>query len=69
MEDLPDIIRTIMDNSTNYKFDGRKIELSDEADAYLKQQSWTRNLEQLVQKVTSAVTSTEDRIISPDLLR
>lgn len=68
-DDLPDIIRTIMDNSSNFKFDGRKIELSDEAFHYLKEQPWSRNLEQLVQKVTNAVTNTEDRIITPDQLR
>ncbi|MCZ6673867.1 MAG: response regulator [Verrucomicrobia bacterium] len=67
-DDLEDIVRTIMDNSSNFKFDSRKIELSEEATSYLKEQSWGKNLEQLVQKVTNAVTNTEDRIITPELL-
>jgi DNA-binding NtrC family response regulator len=67
-EDLSDIVRTIMDNSSNFKFDSRKIELSDEAMSYLSDQPWSENLEQLVQKVTNAVSNTEDRIITPEVL-
>jgi len=67
-DDLGDIVRTIMDNSSNFKFDSRKIELSDEAMSYLNDQAWSKNLEQLVQKVTNAVTNTEDRIITPEVL-
>ncbi len=66
--DLADIIRTIMDNSSNFKFDSRKIELSDEAFTYLSEQSWSKNLEQLVQRISNAVANTEDRVITPDVL-
>lgn len=66
--DLADIIRTIMDNSSNFKFDSRKIELSDEAFSYLSEQSWSKNLEQLVQRISNAVANTEDRVITPDVL-
>jgi DNA-binding NtrC family response regulator len=68
-EDLEDIVRTIMDNSSNFKFDSRKIELSDEANSFLADQSWSFNLEQLVQKVTNAVSNTEDRVITPEVLQ
>jgi DNA-binding NtrC family response regulator len=69
MDDLEDIVRTIMDNSSNFKFDSRKIELSDESFNYLAEQNWSRNLEQLVQKITNAVANTEDRIITPEVLQ
>jgi DNA-binding NtrC family response regulator len=68
-DDLEDIVRTIMDNSSNFKFDSRKIELSDEANNFLVDQSWSFNLEQLVQKVTNAVSNTEDRVITPEVLQ
>lgn len=67
-QDLEDIVRTIMDNSSNFKFDSRKIELSDETFAYLSEQNWSNNLEQLVQKISNAVANTEDRIITPEVL-
>lgn len=67
-QDLEDIVRTIMDNSSNFKFDSRKIELSDETFAYLAEQNWSNNLEQLVQKISNAVANTEDRIITPEVL-
>jgi DNA-binding NtrC family response regulator len=38
IDDLEDIVRTIMDNSSNFKFDSRKIELSDEASSFLLEQ-------------------------------
>ena len=66
--DLADIIRTIMYNSSNFKFDSREIELSDEAFSYLSEQSWSKNLEQLVQRISNAVANTEDRVITPDVL-
>jgi DNA-binding NtrC family response regulator len=69
MDDLEDIVRTIMDNSSNFKFDSRKIELSDEAFSFLRDQTWSKNLEQLVQKITNAVANTEDRIITPEVLQ
>lgn len=69
LDDLEDIVRTIMDNSSNFKFESRKIELSDEALEYLRKQNWSRNLEQLVQRVTNAVANTEGRVITPDLLQ
>jgi DNA-binding NtrC family response regulator len=65
--DLEDIIRSIMDNSSNFKFDSRKIELSEEAADYLVGQTWSKNLDHLVQKVTNAVTNTEDRVITVEL--
>ena len=68
-DDLEDIIRTIMDNSSNFKFDSRKIELSDDATSFLSEQVWSQNLEQLVQKITNAVSNTEDRLITPELLQ
>ena len=66
--DMEDLIRSIMDNSSNFKFDSRKIELSEEALNYLVEQKWSKNLDHLVQKVTNAVTNTEDRVITPELL-
>ena len=69
IEDLEDIGRTIMDNSSNFKFDSRKIELSDEASSFLQAQNWSQNPEHLVQKITNAVSSTEDRIINPEVLQ
>lgn len=68
-EDMEDIIRTIMDNSSNFKFDSRKIELSDDATSFLGEQTWSHNLEQLVQMITNAVSNTEDRLITPELLQ
>ena len=68
-EDLVDVVRSIMDNSSNFKFDSRKIELSDEANNFLLEQPWATNLEQLVQRITNAVTNTEDRIITPEGLQ
>ena len=65
---MEDLIRSIMDNSSNFKFDSRKIELSEEALNYLVEQKWSKNLDHLVQKVTNAVTNTEDRVITPELL-
>ncbi|MCB1123881.1 MAG: response regulator [Verrucomicrobiae bacterium] len=69
LDDLEDVVRTIMDNSSNFKFDSRKIELSDDAFNYLREQKWSRNLEQLVQRVTNAVANTEDRVITPEMLQ
>ena len=66
--DMEGLIRSIMDNSSNFKFDSRKIELSEEALNYLVEQKWSKNLDHLVQKVTNAVTNTEDRVITPELL-
>mgnify|MGYP001173156191 CR=1 FL=1 len=69
IEDPEDIGRTIMDNSSNFIFDSRKIELSDEASSFLQAQNWSKNPEHLVQKITNAGSSIEDRIITPEVLQ
>jgi len=64
--DIPDIIRTIMDNCTNFKFESRKIELSPDASNYVMEQPWSNNLDYLVQKISNVVSNTEERMITPE---
>ena len=56
---LMKVIKKIYQEHTN---------LSEEALNYLVEQKWSKNLDHLVQKVTNAVTNTEDRVITPELL-
>ncbi len=66
--DIPAIVRSIVDSAENFKFDTRKIELSDAALKGLSGNIGNITLEQLIQKITNAVTKTEERIISPGLI-
>jgi len=66
--DIPDVVRAVIDQSANFKFDSRKIEVSDATLKELSTRDWKCNIEELVQKVMNAVTNTEERVIPPELI-
>lgn len=68
LEDLPDLVKHFIQGAKNPSFDAGQIEFGPDALAVMDRYSWSANVAELAQVVTSLASSTENRVITADQL-
>jgi len=68
LDDMPEIVRSMLATCTNPHFDAKLIEFSAEALQALREYHWPGNVRELHQIVTHIAVSTESRMVGAELL-
>jgi DNA-binding NtrC family response regulator len=63
-EDIPSLLKSIAAKVGNTQFDARQMEFTADALATLRTYRWPGNLDEFIQVISQAITTTETRVIT-----